>query len=103
MIRSGCQDLVIVRQLLYNNLGNIDATMEDLLALTLHPMESQEAKFEHPPAGGRIKTGFSRKQLERIRKQERKRAVEARRKPSNAIRETVEEATVIGKIQCLNI
>lgn len=103
IIRSGCQDLTIVRQLLYNNFGNIDATVEDLLALTLTPVESQEAKFEHLSSGGRTKTGFSRKQLERIRKQERKRAGDARRKSPNATKETLEEATIIGKVQCLNI
>ena len=106
--RSGCQDLAIVRQLLYNNCGNLDAAVDDLLALSQTSVENEETKcntFDQSPSGGRTKNTFSRKQLERIRKQERKRANEARKKPftNNVSRETTEEAIVIGKVQCLNI
>jgi hypothetical protein len=101
ILRSGCQDLAVVRQLLYNNCGNLDAAVEDLLTLSLTSVDSEEPKID--PSGGRSKTTFSRKQLERIRKQERKRAAEARRKPCNTTRETPEEAIIIGKVQCLNI
>ncbi|XP_046635626.1 OTU domain-containing protein 3-like [Daphnia pulicaria] len=101
ILRTGCQDLAIVRQLLYNNCGNLEAAVEDLLALSLTPVDNEEPKMD--PSGGRSKSTFSRKQLERIRKQERKRAGEARRKPCNTTRESPEEAVIIGKVQCLNI
>jgi hypothetical protein len=101
ILRTGCQDLAIVRQLLYNNCGNLEAAVEDLLALSLTSVDNEEPKMD--PSGGRSKSTFSRKQLERIRKQERKRAGEARRKPCNTTRESPEEAVIIGKVQCLNI
>lgn len=94
-----------MRQLLYNNCGNVDAAVEDLISLSFSYVESEETKVDQAPSGGRSKTTFSRKQLEKIRKQERKRASEARKKPSSNIssRETPEEAIIIGKVQCLNI
>ena len=103
--RSGCQDLTIVRQLLYNNCGNVDAAVEDLIALSYTSAETDEPKIDQTSSGGRSKTTFSRKQLERIRKQERKRAGEARRKQGTISKESPEpeEAVIIRKVQCLNI
>lgn len=108
MQRSGCQDLSIVRQLLFNNCGNIDAAVDDLLALSATSLGSEESRIDQvPSSGGRSKTTFSRKQLERIRKQERKRANDARKKSGNGsntkLQENQEETVVIGKLQCLNI
>lgn len=97
MERSGCQDLPTVRQLLYNNCGNLDAAVEDLMALTVDQQEM------HPAP--RRTTHLSRKQLEKIKKQERKRASEARRKvqASSSSPALPDETIVIGKVQCLNI
>lgn len=98
--RSGCDDLDAVRQLLMNNCGNVDAAVDDLIELTSGGQEKVEST-----SSGRSRNHLSRKQLEKIRKQERKRASEARRKHSNgsSSNQVPEETVVIGKVQCLNI
>lgn len=101
MERSGCGDLPTIRQLLHNNCGNLDAAVEDLLAMSAGGGENT---VEPTPAFGKSKTHFSRKQLEKIRKQERKRASEARRKASSGNSSAIpDETIIIGKVQCLNI
>jgi hypothetical protein len=130
MLRSGCTDLTIVRELLYNNCGDLDAAVEDLLALTVaaptsclepteqdqkvqssSPIHSQSASPTNPSppsaqlSASRRKNTGNRKQMEKIRKQERKRANEERKKqtPTNVNSDSADEILVIRKVQCLNI
>lgn len=100
MQRSGCEDLPTVRQLLINNCGNLDAAVEDLIALSGGgPHETSNSTSVRSRS-----SHFTRKQLEKIRKQERKRASETRRKTaSNNGSFVPDETVVIGKVQCLNI
>ena len=106
MQQSGCEDIVAVRQLLYNNCGNLDATISDLLTLVNPVTENNVTRSEKivapPPA---VKTNVTRKQMEKIRKQERKFANEARKKAGTEKKnsQASHDNLLVCKVQCLNI
>lgn len=104
MARSGCSDLLTVRQLLYNNCGNIEAAVEDLIALSNSSLATSASEEKtHSTASSANRKKSSRKSL-KVRKQERKRASEERKKFTANVNSPVpDDVLVIHKVQCLNI
>lgn len=107
MEKSGCNNLFLVRELLYNNCGNLEAAVEDLIAVNqINPKERKSAAkpddFNQAHSSGKARGNLNKKQLEKIRKHERKRASDNRRKSNNSL-DIPDETIIVGKVQCLNI
>ena len=118
MLQSGCTDVATVRQLLYNNCGNFEAAVEDLLALAA-PCPSPTRQIPEKTAdndeanstkvAARKKNVSSRKQSAKAKKLERKRASEERKKSTsghvvnNSSTVPDADALIIRKVHGLNI
>lgn len=108
MIRSGCEDLFLAREILHNNCGNLDAAVEDLIAISQETLpkktkpSTKSAPHDLPETTGKAKGNLNKKQLEKIRKHERKRANENRKKSHKSM-EIADETIIVSKVQCLNI